>query len=67
LIDIIALSPSDFCGGVAFDPRQAPEDDGFRQNVSPFGLIDPLLLARDRFPSSLIDMKFTFVVFLRIC
>jgi hypothetical protein len=47
LIDIIALSPS-ACGGVAFDPRQALEDDGFRQNVSPFGLIDPLLPAPDR-------------------
>jgi hypothetical protein len=66
LIDIIALSPS-ACGGVAFDPRQALEDDGFRQNVSPFGLIDPLLPAPDRLRSSLIDMKFTFVVFLRIC
>jgi hypothetical protein len=41
------------------------EDNGFGKNVSPFGSMP--LPTPDGLPSSLIDTKFTFVVFLHIC
>jgi hypothetical protein len=47
-------------------PEIGPEDDDFGQNVSPFEQ-KPLSPAPDSLSSSLIDMKFTFVVCLHIC
>jgi hypothetical protein len=66
LIDIIGRSPSGFCGGLAFDPRQALTGRWFSSKRKPFWT-EALSPTPDSVSSSLVDMKFNFVVFLHIC